>query len=127
METWYTAEDGRGLFEIHLGGEIDAACKPELQRIAAAYQGAVDLDVVVDLGEVAFIGATGLAWLADLEHVARDRKRRLVLRHVPHTARRIIQLTGLAGILLEQSLPDDDGGHDPDADPSAAPRLHASD
>lgn len=91
-----------GVFSIHLHGEIDLVCKPDLQDVLVAYRRSVACDVRVDLTNVTYLGFTGLELLFDLRREARLRTGRVLLHNVPAVPWRAIHIVGLGEL-----LPDD--------------------
>lgn len=102
MERCCTTGMINGAFSIHLHGEIDLVCKPDLQGAVAAYRRSVACDVVVDLAHVTYLGFTGLELLFDLRREAQLRTGHVFLRSVPAMCWRAIHIVGLGEL-----LPDD--------------------
>jgi anti-anti-sigma factor len=78
-------------------GEIDAAGAPALRAALAELREVVGGDaVVLDLSEVTFMDSSGLAALVD----ASSGGRRVEVRRPSPIVRRVIEMTGLDGLLL---------------------------
>jgi anti-anti-sigma factor len=88
-----------GTFEVHLRGEIDLICLPQLHQIVAAFARSMAGNVVIDLARVTFFDVTGVGLLVDLHREASIRGCRFSLRNIPPMTRRIIQVAGLAHLL----------------------------
>jgi anti-anti-sigma factor len=76
---------------VHVGGELDIATTPQLERTLDASQARV---VVLDLRELAFIDSCGTHAIVRAGIRARQAGRRLVLVRVPSNVQRILTLTG---------------------------------
>jgi anti-sigma B factor antagonist len=78
---------------VYVGGELDIATTPQLERTLDASQARL---VVLDLRELAFIDSCGMHAIINAGIRARQAGRRLVLVRVPPTVDRILALTGSA-------------------------------
>ena len=96
-----------GVPVLHLAGEVDLAAAPAVgDRLTALarQRGATAGDearriVVIDLAGVTFIDSTGLSMLV-AAHTRFDESRdELRVAAVPHRVRRVLELTGLDGLL----------------------------
>ena len=76
---------------VHVGGELDIATTPQLERTLDASQARL---VVLDLRELAFIDSRGIHAIVRAGIRARQAGRRLVLVRVPSNVDRILTLTG---------------------------------
>jgi anti-sigma B factor antagonist len=76
---------------VHVGGELDIATTPQLERTLSQSQARL---VVLDLRELAFIDSCGVHAIVNAGIRARKAGRRLVLVHVPATVDRMLTLTG---------------------------------
>ena len=101
---------GPGTAWVHVGGELDIATAPQLERTLDASQARL---VVLDLPELTFLDSSGLHAIITAGIRARQAGRRLVLVRVPSNVERILTLTGIS-----------DHVEIADADP-AAPPVHA--
>lgn len=86
-----TAEEGY----VHVGGEIDLATTPQLER-ALADALSRSLAVVLDLQDVTFLDGGGTRAIVTASVNARREQRRLVLLHGPPNVDRLFALTGNA-------------------------------
>jgi anti-anti-sigma factor len=80
---------------VHVGGEIDLATTPELER-ALATSLSRSLAVVLDLHDVTFLETAGTRAIVTASVNARAACRRLVLLHGPRHVDRLFALTGTA-------------------------------
>jgi len=78
---------------VRVGGELDIARAPQLERTLDACQARL---VVVDLRELTFIDSSGLHAIINAGIRARRSGRRLVLVRVPSDVERILTLTGIS-------------------------------
>jgi anti-sigma B factor antagonist len=81
---------------LSLSGELDIASVPELREVATG-----ELDrpecrrIVLDLADLDFLDSTGLGCWVELRTQAAGRGKALVVRSVPLTVQRILQIGGL--------------------------------
>jgi anti-sigma B factor antagonist len=85
------ANDGLGAAWVHVGGELDIATTPQLERTLDGSQARV---VVLDLRELTFIDSSGIHAIVRAGIRARQAGRRLVLVRVPAHVIRMLTLTG---------------------------------
>jgi len=76
---------------VHVGGELDIATTPRLERTLDESQARL---VVLDLRELAFIDCCGMHAIINAGIRARQAGRRLVLVRVPANVDRLLALTG---------------------------------
>jgi anti-sigma B factor antagonist len=76
---------------VYVGGELDIATTPQLERTLSQSQARL---VVLDLRELAFIDSCGVHAIVDAGIRARKAGRRLVLVRVPASVDRMLTLTG---------------------------------
>jgi anti-sigma B factor antagonist len=76
---------------VHVGGELDIATTPRLERTLDESQARL---VVLDLRELAFIDCCGMHAIINAGIRARQAGRRLVLVRVPANVDRMLALTG---------------------------------
>jgi anti-anti-sigma factor len=76
---------------VHVGGELDIATTPRLERTLNESQARL---VVLDLRELAFIDCCGMHAIINAGIRARQAGRRLVLVRVPANVDRLLALTG---------------------------------
>lgn len=79
---------------IALAGELDltVAAQFRAELVRAQTESAT---VTVDLGEIAFVGATGLHALLDADARARRTGTRLLIAHPPAPVQRLFEITGV--------------------------------
>jgi anti-anti-sigma factor len=82
---------GPDVARVHVGGELDIATAPRLERTLDASQARL---VVLDLRELSFIDSCGLHAIVNAGIRARRAGRRLVLVRVPAHVDRLLALTG---------------------------------
>lgn len=90
---------------VSLSGRLAASTVADVRAVltAAAEAGAGDL--IVDLGGVERIDASGLGVLVGAHRVAMRRERRLVLRNVPPRIERLLAATRLNRVLAVEPAP----------------------
>jgi anti-sigma B factor antagonist len=91
----------------HLVGELDILTGPRLQRHLDKALATQPERLIVDLSEVSFLGATGLAVLINAQHAATQQGTRFQLRGVSRAVARPLQATKLA--YLFEILPAEEG------------------
>lgn len=93
------APDGEAM-RLAVSGEIDLATAPQMQAAlkSLAEEGAAV--IVVDMGALEFIDASGIGVLLSAAADARAQGHRLVLARVPPLVRRILELVGGGAELL---------------------------
>jgi anti-sigma B factor antagonist len=79
---------------VYVGGELDIATTPQLERMLSESQARL---VVLDLRELAFIDSCGVHAIVNAGIRARQAGRRLVLVRVPANVDRMLTLTGSSG------------------------------
>lgn len=92
-----TLYGGAALPVVTVGGEIDLATAPLLDRHLAAVITPVCPDVVVDLGRVAFMDASGLGVLVRADNRARRYGGRVRLTRIPVKVSRLLRAVGMTG------------------------------
>lgn len=95
-----------GLPVLHLTGEVDLAAAPAVRdRLTALVQQLgvsgpnAPTAVVLDLGRVSFIDSTGLSMLVAAHSRFNECGKELRVADVPPRVRRVLELTGLDGLL----------------------------
>ncbi len=78
---------------ITLGGELDLASAPELERELRDAEGTGPARVVIDLRELGFMDSTGLQALLRARERASSNTYELMLRRGPHQVQRVFELT----------------------------------
>lgn len=89
------ARAGGNLTEIHLAGEVDLASAPILTERLDAATAHAHSEVVIDLGAVTFIDATGLGLLCRARNRALERDGQVILHRPTARTLRILRLAGL--------------------------------
>jgi anti-sigma B factor antagonist len=97
-----TVEDVGGTLLIVLRGDIDAGLRDAASRCMVTVLQA-DLPLVVDTSEVTFIDSSGLAFLLQLQAVADDAGRSLVLRDPSGVVVDLLALVGLDGMFAAET------------------------
>jgi len=95
METRTSQSNGFGV--IHINGEIDFHCSPELR---AQILEALDTtgDLVLDMGGVSYIDSSGIASLVEgLQH-AKTVSKQFLLADIQDAAMQVLKLTRLDGV-----------------------------
>jgi anti-sigma B factor antagonist len=88
-----------GSVVVRLRGEHDLSTVPELSAALTQAITLDDVDVVVDLTEVAFMGVATLRVILRARELLRAQSRCLVLRSPPSCVRRVLELCGDAALL----------------------------
>ena len=83
---------------LRVAGELDAATAPDLLATFDGLPVQGD-EVVVDIAEVSFIDSSGLRALLQMRQAAESTDRALVVRRPARQAWRLLQLSGLTGLL----------------------------
>jgi len=91
--------DTPGEVTVRLSGEIDLAARETVVRSVVERTTPDVTRVVVDLAEVTFCDSSGLAALLDLKRHADGTGASLVLRDVPHSVARLLELADVTGWL----------------------------
>ncbi|MCU1493443.1 MAG: anti-anti-sigma factor [Acidimicrobiaceae bacterium] len=86
-------------------GELDLATVGEFQAALLGFAGRRQRIVALDLSELSFVDATGLAAIIGFERQLREEERVLVLRHPSPTMKRVLDVTGLTWLLEVPSRP----------------------
>lgn len=96
--TILTCDDESGV-KMALGGEIDLASAPDLERELRRVEATDAGRILLDLGHLEFIDSCGLHVLLAAHHRMQQTGQTLVLAHVPAMTRRLLHLTGLDVLL----------------------------
>jgi len=86
-------EDGSEI--LSLGGEIDLASGPALQRALLDAERSMPRRLVLDLAGLGFLDSTAIHLLLDAQERAEAKGHQLILTHVPAYAERLFELTGI--------------------------------
>ena len=89
---------------VRLRGELDVATAADFERVLLRLRRPRER-VVLDLGELRFMDSTGLRILLQARRVAAEGGWQLVLRSVPPSIRRLLELAG-----LQDAIPIESGG-----------------
>ncbi len=81
---------------IALGGELDLASAPELERELLDAEAGNPARVVIDLSDLGFMDSTGLQALLRTRERASAGSYELALRRGPHQVQRVFELTKTA-------------------------------
>jgi anti-anti-sigma factor len=98
--------DGDG-FRIELSGEIDLACRPQLDEILTKVTAAPAADVVVDLSGVTFLSSDGLGFLSQIHVHASSGGCEVALLGPSPVALRALQITGFDQVFRIAGTPVD--------------------
>ncbi len=88
---------------VHLCGELDLICAPEVQQALEELLSAGFEHIVVDLRQLRFLDSTGLSALLAANHSGRERGCDLTLIRGPDAVQRIFEITGLEAEFAFQS------------------------
>lgn len=89
---------------VSVEGRLSAATVAELRAVLVAVADSGAGDLVVDLGGVEIVDASGLGVLVGAHRLAERRERRLVLRNVPRRIERLLAATRLNRVLAVEPL-----------------------
>ncbi|TCO45352.1 STAS domain-containing protein [Actinocrispum wychmicini] len=95
----WTVEPGDRSTVVHVGGEIDLATHAEFDKAVRAGMDSGAPVVILNLGEVTFLGSVGLRVLVQANHETQQTGRTLRVVHGTAIVRRIIEVTGLEQVL----------------------------
>jgi anti-anti-sigma factor len=84
-----------GHVELFLAGDLDLGSADGLGERVRELAALTPGDVILDLEEIVFLGSTGISALVRAHQEIAADGRRLVLRNVNGSARRVLELTGL--------------------------------
>ena len=85
---------------IELSGELDIASAAEVEaRLLQLQSGDAPERLVIDLSEVQFLDSTGLSLLINADRRARGEGRRLTVISGTGAPRRILEISGLHGLI----------------------------
>ena len=84
---------------VHVSGELDAYTAARLRDSLAGLISAGARQIVVDLADVSFMGASGLGVLVGAGKRLRRDEGKLLLRSAPPSVQKMIEITGLDATL----------------------------
>lgn len=87
---------------VAVAGELDVFTIVQLAERLSCLTDAGSGNVVLDLTDLTFIDAAGLATIVNVRRQLRDADRRLVVRNPSPPVRSVLQVTGLSDILDPQ-------------------------
>lgn len=94
-----TVDDGEERASVRLHGRLDIDSSPTLRdRLLAILQGQPPKTIIVDLTEVSYIEASGIATLLEALKVARNRQATLCLKGLQGRMVRLFEVTGLQAV-----------------------------
>jgi anti-anti-sigma factor len=94
-----------GLTVVGLGGEVDIAGSPELERRLRALGGTAPFHVVVDLSQLTFIDSSGIRALIVTAKTIGDRGGRVILAAPQPNVQRVFVTVHLSEVIpIEESL-----------------------
>jgi anti-sigma B factor antagonist len=94
-----TVDDGDERAFVRLHGRLGIDSSPTLrERLLALLQGQAPKTIIVDLREVSYIGASGIATLLEALKVARNRQATLCLTGLQGRMIRLFKVTGLLAV-----------------------------
>lgn len=92
---------------IALGGELDMASAPLLQKAIEGADLSDDRMVVLDLKDLQFIDSTGLRVILAARKLCTERGRELAVTHSSAQVERLLTVTGVAEHLRTIAAPDE--------------------
>ena len=90
---------------VSVSGRLAASTVAELRAVLVSAADSGYGDLVLDLGGVEIVDASGLGVLVGAHRLAARRERRLVLRNVPHRVERLLIATRLNRVLTVETGP----------------------
>jgi anti-sigma B factor antagonist len=84
---------------VHLSGDLDVAAAGALEARLGEIVAESEGPVVLDLGELRFLGSTGVSAILTLEMELESRDRALILRNVGGMPLRTLEITGILPML----------------------------
>jgi anti-sigma B factor antagonist len=94
-----TVDHGEERVFVRLHGRLGIDSSPDLRdRLQAILQGQLPETIIVDLTEVSFIDASGIATLLEALKLARNRQVTLCLKGLQGRMVRLFELTGLQAV-----------------------------
>ena len=99
MSRLFRVDYGKGRTFVFLSGEHDLSTTPALRHIMAEAIATNDADVVVDLSEVKFMGATTVGVIVRARAFLRQHSRTLTVRASSPQARHVLEVCDLLDIL----------------------------
>lgn len=92
---------------LQLSGELDIATVPELRGVAYAELDNADCTaLVLDLEELTFLDSTGIGCWVQVRTHALAADKRVTIRAVPESVRRVLQISGLLPLFVESAEAD---------------------
>ncbi|SMD27064.1 anti-anti-sigma factor [Kibdelosporangium aridum] len=95
----WTVEPGEHATVVHISGEIDMGSQPEFADAVSAGLDSAALVVILNLGEVAFLGSVGLRVLVQADYEAKQAGRQVRVVDGATIVHRVIEVTGLDQVL----------------------------
>jgi anti-sigma B factor antagonist len=94
-----TVDDGEERVFVRLHGRLGIDSSPTLRdRLLAILQGQPPKTIIVDLAEVSYMDASGIATLLEALKVARNRQATLCLKGLQGRMVRLFEVTGLLSV-----------------------------
>jgi anti-sigma B factor antagonist len=87
------AHDDHGVV-LELGGELDLASAPEVERQLSEIEGERPDRILIDLSDVSFMDSTGLALMLRAQQSAQTNGHQLCLRSGSPQVQRLFEITG---------------------------------
>jgi anti-sigma B factor antagonist len=89
---------------VQLTGELDLVARPTVvEQVTSALGGQPGADrVVIDLGGVSFCDSSGLGALLAVQRTAAEQGAAVVLRSVPSTVARVLDMAGVGDVLPQE-------------------------
>ena len=102
-----TVEHGDERAFVRLNGHLGIDSSPDLRdRLLAILQGQPPKIIVVDLTEVAYVDASGVATLLEALKIARSRQSTLCLKGLQGRMARLMEVTGLLAVFESAACKD---------------------
>lgn len=91
-----------GSLVLHLQGELDTSTARQLRHALTSAMAGDATAIVLDLAELSFIDSTGIAVFLSALRRADDEGRTFGLRHPGRMVRKVLRLTGVDRLLVDE-------------------------
>ena len=103
-----------GQSDVRVTGEIDLATATELRHRLESVIAAGTGDVDLDLSDVTFLDSSGLVVLLAAHQGLHDKQHRLMVRNPSKPVLRILELSGVLDVMMDERQPPGDFGTAPE-------------
>ena len=96
-----TEQISKTSLELYLGGRLDAATAPQLERKIKQW-GEEITEVVLDFSELTYISSMGLRILLQTYKLMTEKKGKLVIRNLGSSIREVFEMSGFVSLLVQE-------------------------